>query len=237
MIRLARTLLLTLGLLACAATAARAADDAKPGQAAAGAANRAAAENNNAVERTTGSGGGDHAGDEHGPEASLLRGPADGLITALTTLVVFIALVAVLGKFAWGPIAGGLKAREDKIRQDIAEAEAARARAEASLREYNAQLAGAETRIREMLAKATADGETIAANIRARAQQEAEETKERAQRDIEAARDQAIGQIHQEAVVLATSIAEKILQRNLNPDDQRDLLARSLEQVQGINRN
>ncbi len=180
---------------------------------------------------THGAGAGDHG------KPSLLNPINTGLVTSLTTLIVFLALLAILGKYAWGPIAGGLKAREDKIRQDIADADAARARAEATLRDYNAQLAGAETRIREMLAKATADGEAIATNIRARAQQDAEETKERANRDIEAARDQAIGQIHGEAVNLATNIAEKILQRNLNPDDQRDLLARSLDQVQGIGRN
>ena len=182
-----------------------------------------------------------HAADvEHGgagPKAEMLRGPNESLITAITTLLVFLILVVVLGKFAWGPIAGGLKAREDKIRKDIADAEAARARAEATLREYNAQLAAAEGRVREMLAKATADAETISTNIRARAQQESEEIKERANKDIESARDQAIGQIHNEAVNLATNIAEKILHRNLNPDDQRDLLAGSLEQLQTISRN
>jgi F-type H+-transporting ATPase subunit b len=177
---------------------------------------------------------GAHAEEE---KPNLLRPANESLITAITTLIVFLILVAVLGKFAWGPIATGLKAREDKIRKDIADAEATRARAEATLREYNTKLATAEGQIRELLSKATADAENIATNIRARAQQESEEIKERANRDIETARDQAIGQIHNEAVNLATNIAEKILHRNLNPDDQRDLLARSLEQLQTISRN
>jgi F-type H+-transporting ATPase subunit b len=183
---------------------------------------------------------GTHGEGGHGegePKANLLRPANESLITAITTLIVFLILVAVLGKFAWGPIAGGLKAREDKIRKDIADAEAARAKAEATLREYNTKLAAAESQIREMLSKATADAEKIATNIRARAQVESEEIKERANKDIESARDQAIGQIHNEAVNLATNIAEKILHRNLNPDDQRDLLARSLEQLQTIGRN
>jgi F-type H+-transporting ATPase subunit b len=176
------------------------------------------------------------AGEAHG-DPSLLPTVNEALITAVTTLIVFGLLVFILGRFAWGPIASGLKAREDKIRKDIADAEAARAKAEATLREYNTKLATAEGQIREMLSKATADAENIATNIRARAQQESEEIKERANKDIESARDQAIGQIHNEAVNLATNIAEKILHRNLNPDDQRDLLARSLEQLQSISRN
>jgi F-type H+-transporting ATPase subunit b len=184
-----------------------------------------------------GSAAGSHAAGEAHEEPSLLQGPKESLITAITTLIVFLILVAVLGKFAWGPIATGLKAREDKIRKDIADAEAARARAEATLREYNTKLAAAEGQIRDMLSKATADAETIATNIRARAQVESEEIKERANKDIETARDQAIAQVHSEAVNLSTIMAEKILHRNLNPDDQRDLLARSLEQLQTISRN
>src|SRR5688500_2951739 len=50
-------------------------------------------------------------------KANLLRGGSEGIITAITTLIVFLGLVVVLGKYAWGPIASGLKAREDKIRQ------------------------------------------------------------------------------------------------------------------------
>jgi len=85
-----------------------------------------------------------------------------------------------------------------------------------------------------MLAKATADGEMIAAGIRTRAQRDAEETKERALRDIDAARDQAVAELHSQAAVLATSVAEKILRRSLNPDDQRDLVNRSLAEISAV---
>jgi F-type H+-transporting ATPase subunit b len=153
---------------------------------------------------------------------------------AVWVLVIFLVLLAILYPTAWKNVLAGLKAREERIRKDIADAEAARAKADATLKEYNAQLAAAESRVRDMLTKATADGEQIAANIRTRAQQEAEDTKDRAMRDIDAAREQAVAQIHEQAAVLATSVAEKILRRNLNPDDQRDLVAQSLGQVETI---
>jgi F-type H+-transporting ATPase subunit b len=168
------------------------------------------------------------------PEARLLRPINEGLISAVTTLVVFLVLVVVLGKFAWGPIAGGLKAREEKIRKDILDAEEARAKAEATLRDYNTQLATAENRVRDMLSKATADGEKLATGIRMKAQQEAEEIKERSQRDIEAARDQALREIYEKTAELSTSIAEKIIRRNLNPADQQDLVRQSLDQLQTV---
>jgi len=166
-----------------------------------------------------------------------LPGVNEGLVTGIVTIVIFAILVAVLGKYAWGPILSGLKAREEKIRKDIADAEATRAKAEATLREYNQQLATAEQKVRDMLNRAATDAEKLAAGIRTHAQQEAEETKERALKDIEAARVQAIAQVYEQTADLATRVAEKIIRRNLNADDQRDLVERSLERVADVSQN
>ena len=146
-------------------------------------------------------------------------------------------LLVILYPTAWRSVLAGLKAREDRIRRDIADAEAARAKADATLKDYNAQLAAAEGKIRDMLSKATIDGERIATNLKMQAQQESEEIKNRATREIESAKNQAVREVHEQAAELATSVAEKILRRNLNVDDQRDLVARSLEQLQTVNKN
>lgn len=183
---------------------------------------------------------GTHAAtDAHGADvpAELLRGPSEGLITGITTLIVFLFLVVVLGKFAWGPISTGLKAREDKIRKDIEEAEAARARAEKTLAQYNTQLAAAEEKVRQLLATAGADAEKLATNVRMKAQADAEEIKERATKDIEAARDAAVADFRQYAAEVATSAAEKIIRRNLNANDQQDLVRQSLDQLQSLSKN
>ena len=170
-------------------------------------------------------------GEPHG-DPQLIAKPSAGIVPALTTLAIFVLLLIVLGKFAWGPIVVGLKAREDKIRKDIADAEAARARAEATLAEYNTQLATAEGKIRDMMSKASADAEKVTTNLRMQAQQEAEEIKERSTREIDAARKAAVADIYAQAADLSTKVAEKILRRNLNADDQRDLVNQSLEQLQ-----
>ena len=170
----------------------------------------------------------------HAAEPELISGINQGLVTAVTTLVIFAVLLAVLGKFAWGPIADGLRKREDRIRKDIADAEAARLRAEGTLKEYQKQLATAEQKVREMIAIASREGEKVAAEIRAKGQTEAEEAKERAKREIEAASKQAVAEIYQKAAELSTSIAAKILKRNINAEDQRELVERSLEQMRGV---
>lgn len=177
------------------------------------------------------------AGDAHGGEPSLFGMFPEQIVTSVTTLVIFAMLCAVLGKYAWGPIASGLKAREDRIRKDIDDAEATRKRAEATLREYNDRLAQAEARVSEMIGNATREGEKAAENIRIRAKQEAEEIRERATREIETAREEAVAAIYRDAAEISTKIAEKIIRRNLNADDQRELVRQSLAELSKVGSN
>jgi len=167
--------------------------------------------------------------------ADVPPGVNQGLITAIVTLIVFVTLVAILTKAAWGPISKGLSDRENKIRKDIQGAEQARGSAEAKLKEYQFSLAKAGDEVRAILDKATADATAAGTRIKMQAQQEAEENKERALRDIEASRVAAVAQIHEQAATLSTAIAEKILRRNLNVDDQRELVRQSLEQLSSTN--
>lgn len=151
---------------------------------------------------------------------------------AVWVMIIFVILLAILYPTAWKNVLAGLKKREDKIRADIAAAEAARAKAELSLQEYTNQLTTAEQKVRDLIGTATADAERIATNIRMQAQQESEVIKEKATKDIDAARRQALQEIYAQTAELSTSIAEKILRRNLNADDQRELVNQSLEQLQ-----
>jgi F-type H+-transporting ATPase subunit b len=192
-----------------------------------------------------------HAAEEHGgaksataPAAAehaeeLMPDPhkATTITSALWVIAIFLIVLAILYPTAWKNVIAGLKAREERIRNDIAAAEAARTRAEVTLREYTAQLATAEQRARDTINAAAADAERIATQIRTRGEQEAQEIKERATREIDAARKEALAQVYEQTANLATSIAEKIIRKSLNADDQRDLVARSLEQVQNIQSN
>lgn len=162
------------------------------------------------------------------------EGSMQTLYAAVWVLVIFIVLLAVLYPTAWRSVLAGLKKREERIRNDIADAEAARAKAEDLLKQYNEQLAAAEARSREMIAAATTQGEKLATQIRMTAQQESEETKERALRDIEAAKVNAVREVREEAANLSVMIAEKIIRRNLNAQDQQDLIRESLEQFHAV---
>lgn len=169
---------------------------------------------------------------EHKP--SLVPSPfsRETWYSALWVVVIFVILLIILYPAAWKSVLEGLKKREERIRKDIADAEATRAKAEATLKQYQAQLATAEDKVRELIASATIQGEKIATEIRMKAQQESEETKQRAVREIDNARKQALTDIYQRAAEISTSIASKILRRNINADDQRDLVRQGLSELE-----
>jgi len=168
-------------------------------------------------------------------EAGLPPTMNEGLVTGIVTLIVFVVLVIVLGKFAFGPISKGLAAREAKIRKDLEDAERAAAAAKAQQAEYAAQLAKAGDEVRAILEKANADAQALATRVKMQAQQDAEDAKERALKEIESSRKAAVAEIHEYAATLSTSIAEKILRRNLNADDQRELVRQSLDNLGSMN--
>jgi F-type H+-transporting ATPase subunit b len=157
--------------------------------------------------------------------------------SALLVLCIFLFVAIALYKSAWKHVLAGLKSREERIRKDIADAEAARQKAEELLGQYNTQLAAAGQKVNDLLAQAAVDAEKIANNIRTRAQQEAQTARENAAREIEGAKQAALAEIYEQTANLATAVAEKILRRNLNPNDQRDLVSQSLEQMKSAARN
>ncbi len=124
-------------------------------------------------------------------------------------LIIFIFLVVILYKAAWKNVLAGLTAREQRIRNDIAQAEEARRKAEETLVKYNKQLADTEASVRDLLDKVRVDAEQIANGVRARAQEDAQGIREKAEQDIERAKNDAIAQIYDQAAVLATTVAEK----------------------------
>jgi F-type H+-transporting ATPase subunit b len=177
-----------------------------------------------------------HGGHIEGDERLVPIPPTrDTYVSAVWVIIIFLVMLAILYKTAWKQVLAGLKARESRIRQDIAEAEASRTKAEATLREYNAQLAAAEAKARDILAKSTIDAEKLATTIRMQAQNEAEQIKERTTREIEVAAKQAKADFREYAATVATNAAEQILRRNLNEQDQRDLVNRSLDQLENVN--
>ena len=155
-------------------------------------------------------------------------------LPAVTALVVFLAAFGFLYAKVWPKIIQGLDDRQGKIRQEIANAEKAREQANAALAEYESELANARQEASDMIARAKADAKAVAQELRDRNEVQLTEMKQRATRDLDAARRAAITELHAEAATLAADIAGRILKREISAEDQKRLVDESLEELAGV---
>lgn len=150
---------------------------------------------------------------------------------ALWTLVVFGAVIAVLGKFAWGPILSNLQARENFIRTSLEEAKRDREAAEARLKQYEERLASARAEASTIVDEGRRDGEVLKRRIEEDARKEAELIVARGKREIEIATETAVKDIYRLSAQLSTEIAGKIIGRELRPEDHERLIAQSIAEL------
>jgi len=155
------------------------------------------------------------------------------LLPAITSMVVFLLAFGFLYLKVWPKILKGLDDRDQKIRQEIANAEAAREKANAALAEYEKELASARHEANELIAQARADAKAVAKDLRDRNEVELVEMKQRATRDLESAKRAAITELHAESASLAADIAARILKREISADDQQRLVDESLGELAG----
>ncbi len=147
------------------------------------------------------------------------------------TALVFLVLLVVLRFTAWKPILYGLKERERSIREGLDAAAKARADAEKTTRDLEAKIAEAQRAGAMALAQVKLDAQKMAETIRVQAEAESGALKERATRDIEAAKEQAIAEINAHAAAIGTAVARKILHREVRADDQQRLVDESLAEL------
>lgn len=144
---------------------------------------------------------------------------------AIWTFVVFLLLLAVLWKFAWGPISAGLEKRERAIHDHLAAAERSHDQAKAMLAEYERKLESAANEVRAILDEARRDAEQTKQQILVEAKAGADAERQRSLRDVEAATDAALKLIAEHGANLAVELAGKIVGAKLSPADHSRLIA------------
>ena len=90
---------------------------------------------------------------------------------AVWTVGVFVLLLAVLWKFAWGPILAGLEKREHAIAEEIASAHRQHEEANTLVAQYEARLAAAGDEVRALLDEARRDADHARASDPGRRQE------------------------------------------------------------------
>ncbi|MFH1920605.1 MAG: F0F1 ATP synthase subunit B [Planctomycetota bacterium] len=147
---------------------------------------------------------------------------------AIWTAVIFLVLMGVLWKFAWGPIARGLEKREQRIADEIASAERSNTDARQLLEEYQQRLAATGQEVQEMLQAARRDAEQAGHEIVEKARAEARIEHQRALGEIELATAGALKELAEQSATLAVGLAGKIVRSELDPKAHSQLIAQAM---------
>ncbi|MEE8452016.1 MAG: F0F1 ATP synthase subunit B [Thermoguttaceae bacterium] len=147
---------------------------------------------------------------------------------ALWTGVVFLILMAILWKFAWGPIRQGLERRENGIANQITEAEEANHRAKELLGQYEEKLTASKQEVREILEQGRRDAEKTGREMIEQARAGAEAEQRRSLQQIDAATAAALKELAEHGADLAVSLAGKIVRAELKPSDHAKLIRRTM---------
>ena len=148
------------------------------------------------------------------------------------TILVFVVLLTLLKKFAWGPLLVALEERQEGIRKSLDDAEQARKELEQVQRDAKAILSKARAEADSILSETRVDAEKVRDDLRQQAQNEAQSIVQNAERQIQLETDRAVSQIREEAVELSLSIASKLIRRNLTKEDNQTLIDEALKQVE-----
>ena len=146
-----------------------------------------------------------------------------------------LAFLIVLAVFLWKGLPAVRKAyakRTQRIADEIAAAEAKKADADRSLASLKGELGRADDAAKRIVADAGKEAAQIKADLIARAEADAAETKQRARIEVDAWKGQSLADLKQEVTRLTVAATEELVQSNLNAKTQTDLIELYIRSVE-----
>jgi F-type H+-transporting ATPase subunit b len=160
---------------------------------------------------------------------SFLVSPALGLM--IWTLVLFLIVMYVLGKYAFPPIRKALEKRANAISENIEASRREREEAEKLLQEYRQRLKEAREQADDIMARSRKAGEAAVAEATTEGKAKREELVAAARKDIETETRRSLEQIRKEVADLTVLATEKITRKSLDAEDQKRLVEEALAEV------
>ncbi|NLE34644.1 MAG: F0F1 ATP synthase subunit B [Bacteroidales bacterium] len=166
---------------------------------------------------------------------SSLANPAIG--TVFWTTLIFLMLLLLLWKFAWGPIMKAVKAREDMIHNSLDSAEKAREEMKVLQADNEKILRKAREERDKILRDARVAYDRMMAEAKEKSQSESDALVRRARELIERDKVAAISEVKREVARLAIEVASKVVGETLKSDtEQQKLIERYINEIEA-NRN
>jgi F-type H+-transporting ATPase subunit b len=143
----------------------------------------------------------------------------------------FVLLFAIMYFLAFPAVKKTMEARTDRIRDSLDSAEKAKTEAQTVLDEYQRQLADARGEANRIIDEARQTADQLRRDLLARAEAEAAEIKQRANHDINTAKDRALGELRAQLTTLAIELAEKVVEHSLDRETNTALVESYIARV------
>ena len=159
--------------------------------------------------------------------------PATGLFW--WAVITFLLVLIVLRWKAWGPLMEALDAREQKIEESLNKAEKIIADQELSAQENEKILKEAKKEANNIILEAKDAGEKLKQKLESDGQSKYDSLLDKAKKDINNAKDQALNEIKTMVVSIALEASEKVIKRNLNNEDNKTIIENTVKEFQQNN--
>ncbi|MBO8127928.1 MAG: F0F1 ATP synthase subunit B [Peptococcaceae bacterium] len=154
--------------------------------------------------------------------------------TVLAQVFHFVLLLILLRIFAYKPLLRVMDERRRLVEESLARVERDRREAAARKDEAAQELQHAREEAEEIVHRATVQGEERASEIVERARAEVQRMHDEAREVIRREQEQAAAVLCEEVASLALMAAGKIVQRELQPEDHREVIERVLARAERL---
>lgn len=148
----------------------------------------------------------------------------------LWTIITFLIVVWIVGKFGWKPIIKGLTDRENSIRNDLETAKAEREKAGALLADYQQAMANAKKEAAEIIQKAQDQAERHRAEMEVLAKEQGQKLLEKARVDIERESESAKADLARHVAGLTAKATSRLLGRVIDDKEHEKLIMEALKE-------
>jgi len=162
--------------------------------------------------------------------ADALIQPDPGLF--IWTILTFLVLVWLLGRFAWKPLLGALERREQMIASAVDDARRTKEELERVQQDSERLLVEARREAEGIVSRSRGDADRLRTELAEKAKADAETITRNAEKQIQHETARAVQQIRQEAVELSVAIASKLLRRNVSREDNEGLIQETVKQLE-----
>lgn len=146
-------------------------------------------------------------------------------------LAMFLILLALLRKYAFGPVMNIMKQREEHIANEIGSAELSNQEAKRLVEEQKDLLKQARIESQSLVENAKKIGEKQKEEIVLAGRAESERIKQAAMQEITQEKEQAITALREQVASLSVMIASKVIEKELNEKEQEKLIDDYIKEV------